>query len=420
MTKFQNTKPRQGCLFIVSFSVLLLLLACFQVNIFAAEGHWVGTWGCALQLTEPNNLPPVPLANSTLRQFVRASIGGKKLRVRLSNIFGMDSVTIHTAHIALAAGEGSANSGEINPATDKTLTFNGSAEVIIPKGESVVCDPFNFDLPIVADVALSIYFGEISEASITGHPGSRTTSFVITTNAVSEASLPDAKKMEHWYLISAIEVQADNPSRAIVVLGDSITDGRGSTNDKNNRWPDILAQRLTANAATANVAVINKGIGGNAIFGGLGPAAIKRFDRDVLEQPGVRYFILFEGVNDIGGRNSSMATATNLVNTFAEMASKAKARDIRTYGATITPFGGSGYYSDLHEQERQYVNTWIRTNTVFDGVIDFDAAVRDPADLTRFLAAYHPGLYANDWLHLNPSGYQAMGDAIDLNLFVPY
>ena len=161
------------------------------------------------------------------------------------------------------------------------------------------------------------------------------------------------------------------------------------------------------------------GIGGNAIFGGLGPAAVKRFDRDVLEQPGVRYFILFEGVNDIGGRNSSMTTATNLVNAYTEMAGKAKARGIRAYGATITPFGGNGYYSDLHEQERQYVNAWIRTNTVFDGVIDFDAAVRDPEALMKFQAAFHPGLNANDWLHLNPAGYKVMGDAIDLNLFIP-
>lgn len=417
--KSKNAQPRQHGLFFGPFAAIFLSLVCLPANLFAADGHWVATWGCALQWTEPNNLPPMPLANSTLRQFVRTSIGGKNVRVRFSNIFGTDSVTIHTAHIALAAGKGSAGSGEINPATDKMLTFSGAAEVVIPKGESVLSDPLDFDLPVLADVALSLYLGDISATSITGHPGSRTTLFIVTSNFVSAASLPDAKKTAHWYLIAGIEVQADNSSRTIVVLGDSITDGRGSTNDKNNRWPDILAQRLSTNAPTANVGVVNQGIGGNAIFGGLGPAAIKRFDRDVLKQPGVRYFILFEGVNDIGGRNSSMATATNLVNAYADMASKAKARGIRAYGATITPFGGSGYYSDLHEQERQYVNAWLRTNTVFDGVIDFDAAVRDPAALTNFQAAYHPGLYANDWLHLNPAGYKAMGDTIDLNLFMP-
>jgi len=415
--KFQDTRVCRRVPFFGALAAILLSLVCLPANLLAADGHWVVTWGCAPQLTEPNNLPPAPLANSTLRQFVRASIGGKTLRVRFSNIFGTDPVTIHAAHIALAAGKGSAGDGEINPATDKSLTFNGAAEVVIPKGESALSDAVDFDLPALTDLAVSIYFGDISATTVTGHPGSRTTSFIIASNSVSAASLPDAKKTVHWYLITGIEVQADTSGRAIAVLGDSITDGRGSTDNGNNRWPDILAQRLGTNALTANVTVVNVGIGGNAIFGGLGPAAVRRFDRDVLEQPGARYFILFEGVNDIGARNSSMTTATNLVNAYAEMAGKAKARGIRAYGATITPFGGSGYYSDLHEQERQYVNAWIRTNAVFDGVIDFDAAVRDPEAPTKFQAAFHPGLNANDWLHLNPAGYKAMGDAIDLNLF---
>jgi lysophospholipase L1-like esterase len=161
------------------------------------------------------------------------------------------------------------------------------------------------------------------------------------------------------------------------------------------------------------------GIGGNAIFGGLGPAAVNRFDRDVINQNGVRCLIVFEGVNDIGSGASSMTTATNLVNAYIQFANKAHARNIRAYGATITPFGGNGYYTTLHEQERQFVNAWFRTNTVFDGVIDFDAAVRDPVTLTNFQAAFFPGVNANDWLHMNPAGYKAMGDAIDLNLFTP-
>lgn len=410
--------PRSPSNWSVALAVAATLV-CAQRTALAAEEHWVTTWGCAPQLTEPNNLPPVPLANSTLRQFVRASVGGRNLRVRFSNLFGTDAATIRSAHIALAAGKGSAGSGEINPVTDKMLTFSGAVEVVIPRGESVLSDPVDFDLPALANVAVSAYLGDISATTVTGHPGSRTTSFVVASNSVSAASLPDAKKTAHWYLITGIEVQSDSSGKTIVVLGDSITDGRGSTTDGNNRWPDILARRLSTNTPTANVAVVNMGIGGNAIFGGLGPAAIKRFDRDVLEQSGVRYFILFEGVNDIGSRNSSMTTATNLVDACEQMASKARARGIRAYGATITPFGGSGYYSELHEQERQYVNAWIRTNTVFDGVIDFDAAVRDPGALTKFQAAFHPGLNANDWLHLNPAGYKAMGDAIDLNLFTP-
>lgn len=418
MIENQGTRFHPAGPFVGTFVAIMMSLACLQANLLAADGHWVATWGCAPQLTEPNNLPPVPLAGSTLRQFVHTSVGGKELRIRFSNIFGTDSVTIHTAHLALAAGKGSAGSGDINPATDKSLTFQGSAEMVIPRGESVLSDPVDFVLPALADVAVSIYFGDISATTITGHPGSRSTSFIVASNAVSAPSLPAAKKTAHWYLITGIEVQCERSGESIVVLGDSITDGRGSTTDGNNRWPDMLARRLSTNALTANVSVVNMGIGGNGIFGGLGPAAVKRFDRDVLEQSGVRYFILFEGVNDIGGRESNMATATNLANACAQMASQAKARGIRAYGATITPFGGSGYYSELHEQERQYVNAWIRSNTVFDGVIDFDAAVRDPVTVTNFQAAYHPGLNANDWLHLNPAGYNAMGNAIDLNLFI--
>jgi len=384
----------------------------------AAGENWATTWGCAPQLVEPNNLPPTPLANSTLRQFVRTSVAGKKVRVRLANVFGTDAVTVRAAHLALAAGKGSAGIAEINPATDTALTFHGAAEVVIPKGGTVYSDAVDFDLPALADAAVSIWFGDVSTNTITGHPGSRMTSFIVASNSVSASTLPEAKKTPHWYLISGIEVQSD-AAKTIVVLGDSITDGRGSTTDGNNRWPDILAQRLHTNAPTANVGVVNMGIGGNAIFGGLGPAAVNRFDRDVLEQSGVKWLIVFEGVNDIGGaRGESAATlATNLIAAYTQFAEKAHAKKIRVFGATITPFGSSGYFSNEHEAIRQRVNSWIRTNSFYDGVIDFDAAVRDPSTPEKFQAAFHPGLNANDWLHLNPAGYRAMGEAVDLKLF---
>ena len=197
---------------------------------------------------------------------------------------------------------------------------------------------------------MSISFGDVSATTINGHPGSRTTSFIITSNAVSATSLPTARKTKHWYIISGIEVFSS--SKAIAVLGDSITDGRGSTDDGNNRWPDILAQRLATNAPTAGVGVVNMGIGGNAIFGGLGPAGQNRFDRDVLGQNGVRYFICFEGVNDIGGGT----TAASMIPVYQQFANKAHARGLRAYGATITPFGGNSYYTVAHEFERQSVN----------------------------------------------------------------
>ncbi len=264
-------------------------------------------------------------------------------------------------------------------------------------------DPLAFDLPALTNVAISTYFGNISATTINGHPGSRSTSFIQTGDVNSIASMPTASKTTHWYIITGLEVLADNSNKTISILGDSLTDGRGSTDNGNNRWTDILAERLVTNAPTAGVGVANLGVGGNGIFGGLGVAALNRFDRDVLGQNGVRYFICFEGVNDIGGGSSSMTTATNLVNAYIQFADKAHARGLLAYGATITPFGGNGYYSVLHEQERQFVNTWFRTNTVYDGVIDFDAAVRDPADPTKFKAEYFPGVNANDWLHLNPA-----------------
>ena len=402
---------------LVGLAGLLIALAGAKLNTFAADGHWVTIWGCGPQLTEPGNLPPAPLANSTLRQFVHTTIGGNLVRVRFSNAYGTNSVTINAAHVALSAGAGSAGNGDINPATDKALTFRGAPGIVIPPGETVLSDPVTFDLPAITNVAVSTYFGNVSATTINGHPGSRTTSFIQSGNVISAPGLPSASKTKHWYVITGIEVLADNSGKAIMVLGDSITDGRGSTDDGNNRWPDILAQRLVSNPPTAGVSVGNMGIGGNAVFGGLGPAAVNRFDRDVLNQNGVRYVIVVEGVNDIGSGASNMTTATNLVNAYAQFANKAHARNLRAYGATITPFGGNGYYTTLHEQERQFVNAWFRTNTVFDAVIDFDAVVRDPVTLTNFQAAFYPGANANDWLHMNPLGYKAMGDAIDLNLF---
>jgi lysophospholipase L1-like esterase len=404
---------------------LSLALVCVLAGVIshtrAAEGHWVTTWGCAPQLTEPGNLPPVPLAHSSLRQFVHTTIGGKFIRVRFSNAYGTNSVNLTAARVALAAGAGSAGNGDIHPASDTVLTFRGAPGVVIPRGEVVFSDPVKFDLPALTNVAVSIYFGDISATTINGHPGSRTTSFIQPGDALSAVSLPAATKTKHWYIITGLEVLAEQPARAIVVLGDSITDGRGSTDDGNNRWPDVLAQRLTTNAPTAGVAVVNMGIGGNAIFGGLGPAAVNRFDRDILNQSGARYLIVFEGVNDIGAVSDANAPTltANLINAYTTFANKAKARGLRAYGTTITPFGGNGYYTPARETVRQTVNNWFRTNTIYDGVIDFDAAVRDPVTLTNFQAAYYPGLNANDWLHLNPAGYKAMADAINLNLFVP-
>ena len=395
----------------------LLLLASFcsgqpMVVASAKDEHWVGTWSASPQLTETRNLPPEPgLSNNTLRQVIHATIGGKHLRARFSNAYGINPVTMNSVHVALSTG-GSTN----NTATDKALSFHGALSVTIPPGAVVLSDPFDFDLPPLTNLAVTIYCGAISSNTITGHPGSRTTSYIQSGNVVTAGTMPAAATTAHWYIITGIDVLADSSSAAIIALGDSITDGRGSTTDGNNRWPDNLARRLSAKAPAAAIAVLNQGIGGNAVLaGGLGPTALARFDRDVLGQSGARWLVVFEGVNDIGGASGSPAVATNLIAAFQQFIIKAHAHNILAYGATITPFGGNSYYSTAHETARQTVNNWIRTNNQFDAVIDFDATVRDPVTLTNLLSTYDSG----DHLHPSVAGYQRMADAIPLELFLP-
>ena len=381
----------------------------------AQEDHWVATWACGPQLTEPGNLPRAPLANSSLRQFIHVTVGGQHLRARFSNTYGTNAVAINAAHVALAAGLGSAGNGEINPATDKPLTFHGAPSVTIPPGEFVLSDPLDFNLPPLTKLAITILFGDISATTITGHPGSRTTSYILPGDQLAAPSFPAATTATHWYIITGLDVLEDNPAKCIVTLGDSITDGRGSTTDGNDRWPDQLALRIASNAPTSRVAVVNTGIGGNGLFAGLGPPALARFNRDCLQQSGVRWLIVFEGVNDIGGASTSRSAglATDMIAAYGLFIDEAHAHHLRVYGATITPFGGNNYYTTAHENARQTVNHWIRTSGAFDAVIDFDAAVRDPATQTNLAAPYNSG----DGLHLNPAGYQAMAAAIDLSLF---
>ena len=396
---------------------VVAVIATVITGLHAADERWTTTWGCAPQLVEPGNLPPVPLAGQMLRQFVRTTAGGDQIRIRLSNEFGKDPVTVMAARVAIAAGTGSAGNGEIDPASGRSLAFRGKPEVVLPPGGSILSDALDFKLSSLAHVAISLNFGGISATTINGHPGSRTTSFIDAYDTISAAALPAAKKTQHWYIATGIEVEAAaEKGRSIVVLGDSITDGRGTTTDGNDRWPDILATRLVANAATTGVGVVNMGIGGNAIFGGLGPAAEKRFERDVLDQAGASYLILFEGVNDIGVAHDAQTAGLpeKLIGAYTIFAEKARARGMRAYAATITPFGAHSYFSPQREECRQKVNAWIRANQKFDGFIDFDATVRDPANPTRVLATY-----SSDGLHLNPAGYRAMADAIDLKLFNP-
>ena len=373
---------------------------------------WVGTWGTAEQLVEPGNMPPqLGLTDNTLRQIVCVSIGGNRLRVRFSNEFSTSPVTLDTVHIAFSVG-GSA----IDPATDKALLFDGNPEVTIGTGTAVTSDPFDFALKPRADVAITIHFGKTS-TDLTGHPGSRTTSYILPGNQVSSVNFSGAVQTDHWYIINGIDVMAPESAAAVVVLGNSITDGRGSGTNKQDRWPDKLAIRLQENPDTKQVAVLNMGIGGNCVLRNcLGPAALSRFDRDVIAQSGVRWLIILEGINDIGqarGAEGSTAVAKNLIAAYEQMIDTARAKGIRVYGATMTPFGGSFYDSPDHQAAWKQVNEWIRTSGRFDAVIDFDTAMRDPANPSRLLSAYDSG----DHLHPSEAGHKAMGDAVDLKFF---
>lgn len=371
---------------------------------------WVGTWTAAAQLTEPSNLPPEPgLSHRTLRQVFYVSIGGSRLRLHFSNAYGLSPVTFDSVHLALSTtGHG------IDVASDRTLTFSGTAAVTIPPGSTATSDAFDFALTPQTSVALSIAFGE-APAEVTGHPGSRTTSYIATGNAAGAGSLTSPATTDHWYYATGIDVIADPPSAAVVTLGDSITDGRGSTTNGNDRWPDDLSRRLRQDAKTATVAVLNQGLGGNAVLsGGNGPPAITRFERDVFEPAGVRWLIVLHGVNDIGA-SSSPAVAQDLIDAYQKLVTAARARNVRVYGVPILPFGGSMYDSTDHELARQTVNTWIRAAGHFDAVIDLEAPLRDPTTPTRLLAAYDSG----DHLHPNPAGYHKMADTVALGLLTP-
>ncbi len=366
----------------------------------------MGTWATAPQLTEPANNPPVSLSDSTLRQIFYTSIGGERLRMHISNEYGSAPVEIVAAHIANFAG-----GHNIAQDTDQQLSFDGATEVTIPAGATVTTDVFDFGLSPVSQVAVTLAFGNTPE-DITGHPGSRTTSFIASGNVASEVGFQNPTNTDHWYYVTGIDVEAPATASAVVTFGDSITDGRGSVHNENNRWPDALSRRLRQNMDTEQVAVLNQGIGGNAVVtGGLGPTGLERFERDVLSQSGVRSVIFLIGVNDIGESTSSVAQ--DLISAYETMVSAAREAGIAAYGVPILPFGGSFYDSPEHESDRQQVNEWIRAPGNFDAVIDLEAAVRDPNQPTRLLSDYDDG----DQLHLNPTGYEAMADAIDLGLF---
>jgi len=401
---------------------VLCLLLC-TVTLPGFSGHadstlreakiWVGTWGTGLQAVEARNMPPAPgLSNNTLRQVVCVSIGGKRLRLKFSNQFGTTPVTIKAVQIAVSTG----GSG-IDQYTAKTLEFNGSQEVTMDPGTEIACDPVAFDLKPRMEVAITISYGETS-ATMTGHPGSFTTSYLVAGEQVAQnADFKDAVKIQHWYTIKGIDVEASKSAGTVAIFGDSITDGNGSGTNKQDRWPDILEMALLKSPATKRVGVLNMGIGGNCVLtAGYGPAGLDRFDREVIQQSGVRWLVIFEGINDLGStRDSTRAVevANNLIAAYDKMIIKAHAQGIKVYGATITPIKRSFYYAGYRDVTRNAVNNWIRTSGHFDAVIDFDKAIRNPNDEASILPANQSG----DYLHPSELGYRVMGGTVDLSLF---
>jgi lysophospholipase L1-like esterase len=377
----------------------------------ASWARWVGTWAASQQLTETRNLPPAPgLANRTLRQVVRASLGGRPVRVRVSNRFGNGPLEIREVRIAASAGEGA-----IDTATDRPVHFRGEGSVVVPAGETALSDPTDFEVRPLTDVAVTMRFGAVP-SDVTGHPGSRTTSYLQDGDWLASRAPSAPTLVDHWYVLAGIDVAVPGGAAAAVVLGNSIADGRGSGTNKQNRWPDNLARRLQEDARTREVAVLNAGIGGNCLLREcIGPSGLERLARDVLEQPGVRWLIVSAGVNDIGGASagSAAAVADSLIAAYQRVVAAARRGGVRAYGATILPFGGSQYDSPEREAARQRVNAWIRTARGFDAVIDLDAVMRDTAQPARLRADVDGG----DHLHPNEHGYRVMAEAIDPALF---
>lgn len=375
------------------------------------DNKWVASWSTANFGVGANDMPPAPgLHGNTIRQIVRVSIGGEVLKLKLSNLFGEEDMTIKSVSIAQAN-----ESFLIDNSTLRQLTFGKKKGFIIPAKTELYSDPLTFNLKPGSKLAITISFGNVP-TKITGHPGSRTTSYILNGNQKATADFSEAIKTDHWYIIGGVDVKNTKHAATVAVIGNSITDGRGSGTNKQNRWTDILSQRLLDNKDTENIGVINLGIGGNCVVrGGLGPTALSRFNRDILSQNGVKWLIILEGVNDIGGLKKAEDVpqlVQDLKIAYSQMIDKAHAKGIKVYGATILPFGKSFYDNEYRQQARDSINNWIRNSGKFDAVIDFDKTMQNPENP----GVLFPELQA-DYLHPNESGYKKMGEFIDLNIF---
>ena len=404
---------------------IVLWLALAGTAFAANEMHWVATWGAspAPQLADGAQMSAAKLMfnRQTIREIVHVSIGGDTVRVRLSNAYGAKMLEVGAAHVALReSGSG------IVTGSDRSLTFHGRSSVSIPSNALVLSDPVKLTVPAGSELAISIFIpGESAGAGI--HYSAQQTAYIGTGDLTAAAGFADPATVTSWVFLTGVDVLAPQGASTVVAFGDSITDGARSTVDANHRWPDVLSARLLAAHGAKPLAVLDAGIGGNRILHDasanvrFGVNALARFDRDVLAQPGVKYVIVLEGINDLGHAGGSAplsesVTADDIIAGLSQMVQRTHENGLKIFGATLTPFEGTaspGYFTPEKEKMRKAVNEWIRTGKAFDGVIDFDKAVRDPEHPDRMKAAYDGG----DHLHPGDAGYKAMGEAIDLSLF---
>ncbi|RAL14355.1 SGNH/GDSL hydrolase family protein [Aspergillus homomorphus CBS 101889] len=402
----------------------------------AQSSHWVDIWTAMPQLTEPGNLPPEPFnsssiifANTTIRQTIRLNQPASTIRLRLSNAFGVDDLDVTNVSLALPL-HNELGTSVIVPKTAQSILFDGFHSTIVPPGSLVVSDPIR--LPSTqwnTTITVDIYLADgQSGGAITSHPGSRTTSWMQFGNSISAANFtdPSVASVEHWYFLSTVEAYLPSAVKACAILGDSITDGRGSDNNQNNRWPDLLLNRMQSTKPVSQIPLLNQAAGGNRILhDSLGPSLLSRLDRDVLSHSQIHTAIVFEGVNDIGTANADphnqTTTGDRLIRAYRQIITRLHAAGIPVFGATITPFGTPANssvvqpYSDPErERTRQRVNAFIRDGGVFDAVLDFDAVLRDPGYPDQLRGEYDSG----DHLHPNVEGYEALARSVDLGVFL--
>ena len=376
------------------------------LSTYSLAQNWVGTWATAPQTVVRSFMPYNNcMTNRSVRQVVKVSIGGDVIRLKLSNIYSMQPVEIRSIYIAHAK-----DSFSIDAKSAQYFKFGNSYKTVIPAGKQIVSDALKFNLKNLERVAITINYTSAPEVP-TVHMGSRTTSYIMKGVTNAHSSFREAFQENHWYNISGIDVYTmSNNMSAIAIMGNSITDGKCSTDNAQNRWPDVMSEMLQLKHKITNQGVLNLGIGNNRVTvpGGFGALAKERFDRDILMQSGVKKVIIFEGINDIGAAKSgnSETVARQIIESIQGMVRKAKARKMKVYLGTITPFKGAGYYSHFHEAARLYVNDWIRSQAKnVDGILDFAKLLQDPNDDRRMKREYA----SNDWLHPNPAGYKAMG-----------